>query len=80
MVFVSLVAGDPHIGHVVLTHSGIFTKGLSPVPEGAYDVTSGSVSGNWSSGTLTIPHDGQWTRGIGSPQYRWRLNTQSLIL
>ncbi len=27
-----------------------------------------------------MPHFGQWTIGIGSPQYLWRLKAQSFIL
>ena len=80
-MFVSLLAGRPHTGQVVSTHSGMFTSGLSPVPDGSYFVTwlspvpdgsyfvtSGRVRGSWSSGTGTVPQCSQCTRGIGSPQ------------
>jgi hypothetical protein len=39
--------------------------------------SSGSATGNCSTGTGTMPHDGQWMTGIGAPQYLWRLMSQS---
>src|SRR3990167_7851050 len=77
MVFVSRLAGPAQFGHVVLTHSSILASGDSPVPVGSYCSTSGSNTGNSSSGTGTTPHFSQCTIGIGSPQYLWRENTQS---
>ena len=80
IVSVSLFAGVPHTGHVVLTQSVIFARGLSPVSVGSYSATSGSRSGKSSSFIGTHPHLGQFIIGIGSPQNLCLLKIQSLIL
>ena len=46
-------------------------------PPGWKSTSSGSRTGSSSSGTATSPHVGQCTIGIGGPQYRWRLISQS---
>ena len=65
MVSVSRFAGLPQDGHFVSTKAGIFASGL-PVPSGTR--SSGSTTGNWSSGTGTSPQAAQWMMGIGVPQ------------
>ncbi len=35
------------------------------------------MTGSWSSGTGTSPQAGQWMIGIGQPQNRCRLSSQS---
>ena len=75
IVSVSRRAGPPHFGHVVFTQSSTAARGL--LPFGAYSSVSGSSTGSWSSGTATMPHEPQWTTGIGQPQYRWRESSQS---
>ena len=69
MVSVSRFAGPPHFGQVQLTKESIFASGLSPPSPGSKFSTFGSFSGSSSYGTPTIPQCGQWTIGIGSPQY-----------
>src|SRR6185436_16146115 len=65
MVSVSRFAGLPQLGQVVFTKDGNLFSGL-PVPSGTR--SSGSMTGNWSSGTGTSPQDGQWMIGTGQPQ------------
>jgi len=75
MVSVSLSAAPPHLGHVVLRKAADFLRGLPPVPESS--TSSGNLTGSWSSGTGTVPHFGQFIKGIGAPQYLWRDICQS---
>src|ERR1700733_13346304 len=75
MVSVSRRAGLPHFGQVVFTNSGELASGDSPSPVSL--TFSGSFTGNWSSGTATIPSFSQYTIGIGVPQYRCRDTPQS---
>ena len=65
MVSVSRLAGDPHFGQAQSTKSLRLRNGL-PEPSGTQ--SSGSTTGNWSSGTGTTPQAGQWMIGIGQPQ------------
>ena len=55
-VSVSRSAAPPHCGQVVLRHSGSALIG-DCTPENA--TSSGSTTGNWSSGTGTAPHFAQ---------------------
>ena len=74
-VSVSRTASPPHDGHATYFHDGWRASGDSP--PGWKSTSSGSRTGNDASGTATSPHDGQWTMGIGAPQYRCRLISQS---
>ena len=65
IVSVSRRAGCPHFGHVQRRKSSRLRSGL-PLPSGTQ--SSGRTTGNWSSGTGTAPHPGQWMIGIGVPQ------------
>ena len=75
MVSVSRRAGPPHVGHVVC-HEFLGGRQRRPALGGVV-LTSGNTTGNWSSGTATMPHFSQCTIGIGQPQYRWREISQS---
>ena len=68
MVSVSRFASPPHFGQLHLTKESILASGDSPPCPGANSVISGSFSGSSLSGSATMPHLGQWTIGIGSPQ------------
>src|SRR3989344_7267698 len=80
MVLVSRLALPPQFGHFTFTHLSITASGDSPVPVGSYFFTFGNFTGRSFSATATIPQVGQWTSGIGSPQYLCLLNTQSRSL
>ena len=75
IVSVSRLAGSPQIGQTVFTNPSWRASGDSP--PGRKSTSSGSSTGSWSSGTATSPCSGQCTIGIGAPQYRWRLISQS---
>jgi hypothetical protein len=75
MVSVSRRAGPPQRGQTACTKVGTFSSGLPPSPvKGA---SFGSSTGSWSSGTPTMPSFSQYTTGMGVPQYRCRLMSQS---
>src|SRR4249920_4124258 len=75
MVSVSRRASPPHVGHATFDQVGCRASGDSP--PGWKSTSSGSRTGSSSSGTATSPHVSQWMMGIGAPQYRWRLSSQS---
>ena len=77
IVSVSLFAGAPHFGHVVLTNDADFLRGFSPTVN---SISIGSVIGNSLSGTGTTPHFSQCTKGRGLPQYLCLDISQSLSL
>lgn len=68
----------PYLGQEQFTHSGAEASGEPPVP--AKDVMLGKVTGKLSRGTGTGPQAGQWTMGIGVPQYRCLEISQSFSL
>ncbi len=70
----SRVAGPPHVGHVVLMNAASLASG-EPCPVNC--TPFGSSTGSWPSGTATVPWVGQYTIGIGVPQYRCRETSQS---
>jgi hypothetical protein len=55
-------------GQVVFTNVSIFASGLCPSAALPIVSTSGSLTGNSSSGTGTSPHSAQCTIGMGVPQ------------
>ncbi len=65
IVSVSRRAGWPHFGHATSTKASQRASGL-PLPSGIR--SSGSTTGRSFSGTGTVPHEVQWTIGIGVPQ------------
>jgi hypothetical protein len=65
MVSVSRRALAPHFGQAQSRKSARLLSGL-PEPSGTQ--SSGSTTGNWSSGTGTVPQLSQWMSGIGQPQ------------
>jgi len=65
MVSVSRFAGLPQLGQVVFTKDGSL---FADCPCHLATKSSGSLTGNWSSGTGTSPQDGQWMIGTGQPQ------------
>src|SRR5947199_6846933 len=75
MVSVSRSAGPPHLGQVANRKVGWYFSGDSPV--GRNSTSSGATIGSSSTGTGTMPSSGQYTIGIGQPQNRWRLTSQS---
>ena len=68
IVSVSRRAGSPHLGHVVVTQSVAPPSGDVPFGLRSRPSAGGRVTGSWSSGTGTSPHDGQCTIGMGVPQ------------
>ena len=66
IVSVSRTAGSSQLGQVVCFQVGWKVSGLSPV--GFHSISSGSSTGNWSSGTGTMPQLSQCTMGMGEPQ------------
>src|SRR5256714_11002395 len=74
-VSVSRFAGPPHFGQLVSTNSGSCASGDPPRPVNC--ASRGSTTGSWSSGTGTVPSVGQYTMGMGVPQYRCREMSQS---
>ena len=68
IVSVSLMAGPPQFGQIVLTQLSIEASGDSPVCVGSYFSTYGNSSGNSFSSSGCHPHFSQLTIGIGSPQ------------
>ena len=68
MVSVSRLAGPPHPGQVVFTHSWWRARGLSPSGPGSKSVISGRRRGSSLSGRGCQPQQGQFTMGMGSPQ------------
>src|SRR6478609_7992259 len=78
MVSVSRLAGPWQEGHSTLTHASAAARGEVPFGDKSSPRRSdGSVTGSCSSGTGTSPQDGQWMMGMGVPQNRWRLSSQS---
>ncbi|MNC19012.1 hypothetical protein D3C75_669350 [compost metagenome] len=77
MVLVSRRAFMPVSGSTVLTQSSRLAKGDSPVPEGRMASVCGNTSGSSDSGTGFMVPSSRCRIGMGSPQYRWRLNSQS---
>ncbi len=77
MVSVSRLAGPAHLGHGVFTQSSRASSGFPVFLSAQWSSTSGRRTGSCSSGTGTAPHESQWTMGMGVPQYRWRLMSQS---
>lgn len=73
-------AGDavPYLGQAQFTHSEAAASGEPPLP--VKDVMWGKVTGKSCSGTGTGPQAGQWTTGMGVPQYRCREISQSFSL
>src|SRR5207247_4279293 len=65
MVSVSRCALPPHLGQVTCFQVGWRSSALPGLSKVA---SSGSTTGNWSSGTGTTSHFGQWMTGIGQPQ------------
>src|SRR5256714_6947041 len=61
IVSVSRFASRPHRGQTVRYHEGCSLSGLN---------SGGSSTGSCSAGTGTTPSTGQYTTGIGAPQYR----------
>ena len=53
IVSVSRRAGPPHLGQATFTNSGTLASGDCPWP--GHATFSGRRTGNWSSGTATIP-------------------------
>ena len=56
IVSVSLLAGPPHFGQVVLTKLSILASGDSPVSVGSYSAISGSNNGKSFSSIGSQPH------------------------
>ena len=75
IVSVSRSAGPPHLGHVVLRNESLVASGERP--DGSKVTSSGARTGNWSTGTATMPSCSQWTTGIGHPQNRCLESSQS---
>ena len=65
-VSVSRRAGPPHLRAGGLAHCGSALQRL-PLPVNG-TTSSGSSTGNWSSGTGSAPQAAQWITGIGQPQ------------
>ena len=68
IVSVSRFAAPPQRGHGTLTQSSAAASGDCPFGDRSRPSVGGSVTGSWSSGTGTSPHDGQCTIGMGVPQ------------
>lgn len=68
----------PYRGQEQFTHSKAMASGEPPLP--VRDVMLGKVTGKSSRGTGTGPQAGQWTTGMGVPQYRCRETSQSFSL
>lgn len=68
----------PYLGQEQFTHSGAEASGEPPLP--VKDGMLGKVTGRSSRGTGTGPQAGQWTMGIGVPQYRCLETSQSFSL
>ncbi|GBD28826.1 hypothetical protein HRbin31_00848 [bacterium HR31] len=75
MVSVSRSAGPWQRGQRVRRKPSWYFRGDSPV--GMKSTSSGSNTGRSSYGTGTVPHRSQYTMGMGVPQYRCRLMSQS---
>ena len=75
IVSVSRVAGPPQSGQVVCRNPSWKRSGDCPV--GRNSTSSGASTGSSSSGTGRGPQASQYTIGIGHPQNRWRLTSQS---
>ena len=70
-------AGPPHRGQSTIDHSSRAPSGEVPLGLRSRPSALGSSTGSWSSGTGTSPQAGQWMIGIGVPQKRCRLISQS---
>ena len=64
-------------GMAVLRATSPLTFASGEPPRPVNWTSRGSTTGNWSSGTGTMPWTAQYTTGIGHPQNRWRLTSQS---
>lgn len=67
-----------YLGQEQFTHSEAEASGEPPLP--VKEVMLGKVTGKSSRGTGTGPQAGQWTMGMGVPQYRCREISQSFSL
>lgn len=70
--------GTPYLGQAQFTQSEAVARGEPPLPVKA--VMWGKVTGKSCRGTGTGPQAGQWTMGMGVPQYRCRETSQSFSL
>ena len=76
LLFTGLLVGGPSL-------SGSPALAADPAPQAApqnANAFTGKITGKSFSGTGAQPSVGQLTIGIGSPQYRCLLNTQSRSL
>ena len=74
----SRTASSPHFGHLHFLNASDFAKGL--FPSGLNSTSYGNNTGKSDSFTNTSPHFGQYTIGIGAPQYLCLETNQSFNL